>query len=167
MASKSTDPLSNNVLATLRACLEEAEEESLQELTAALMAVFDAELAKRKPKFGVLKAPVAAPATGAVSKKGKPLSNYQTFVSVISKMWKGELSIETLVTPVADRVPTGKSANSLALRETLLEDGLSLKPVSFNELVATVRATVTERMSATGVLWLLLNDEARGAVCSA
>jgi hypothetical protein len=178
MASKSNDLLSNMVkkLLVYIPLDEGADDSQLETYTTLAQELIELVQAAEKPKpvpalkaFVFKKGAAAAPAvkedTGC-TKKGKPLSNYQRFVQVVALTWKGDKTRDgRMVLPQKDR-PPGKSTSVGTLAKLVDATEISWgEETSFSELVAQVKEVVKERMSATGVLWLMLGDESREVVC--
>jgi hypothetical protein len=74
---------------------------------------------------------------------------------------------ESMVTPIADQTATPGS-KSVVLRSKIIADAAIAwgHTQTFGSLLAAVKEYEPERMKVTGLIWLLLDNESRGIVCS-
>ena len=189
MASKTKSSLSNDIVSCIQEYIPLGEdEEEHEEQLAAYQAIADSIIklvdqaraaeapAVAAPKKFVFKpkavAGAAAPATeSGMTKKGKLLSNYQRFVQVMAAAWKVKPGAETelgkrLVTPIQTR-PPGASKSKGTLDTLVSKAEITWgEEQTFQALLDTVRAQANERMGATGVMWLMLDDDSRAIVCA-
>ena len=181
MASKTQSSLSNTIVACIQEYISLGEDEKQLAVYEALAndiiklvdkARAEAAPAPLAPKKFVYKpkAVAAAPVDDSgMTKTGKPLSNYQRFVQVMAAAWKAGAETELsgrMVTPIKTRPPG--ASKSKGILDTLVSEAEITwgEEQTFQALLDTVRAHANERMEATGVMWLMLDDDSRATVCA-